>query len=94
MAQNLQSIQTFLTLEQSQYHKSGSEPVAAHCYCSRLGWETAQAVQESCPKSLAVDFSPSALDYLLEQPSERLPDDLQGLKLGLKLEICRLTNEL
>ena len=33
-------------------------------------------------------------DYLLEQPSERLPDDLQGLKLGLKLELCHLTNEL
>ena len=34
------------------------------------------------------------LKYLLEQPLERLPDDWQWLKLGLKLELCRLTNEL
>ena len=49
---------------------------------------------ESCPKSLAVDIALQTLDYFLEQPSERLPDDLQGPKLGLKLELCRLTNEL
>ena len=28
------------------------------------------------------------------QPLEILPDDRQGLKLGLKLELCLLTNEL
>ena len=42
--------------------------------------------------SLAVDFALYTFDYLLEQPSERLPDDRQGLKFGLKLELCHLTN--
>ena len=45
-------------------------------------------------KSLAVDFALLTVNYLLEQPSQRLPDDRQGLKLGLKLELCRLTNKL
>ena len=82
-------------LELSQYCKSGSmfsssEPVAARlgnalCLCSPV--RTAQAEPESGPKSLAVNF-------LLEQPSERMPDDRQGLEIGLKLELCRLTNEL
>ena len=56
--------------------------------------KAAQAVQESGPKCLAVDFALGTFDYLLEQPSERLPDDRQGLKVGLRLELCRLTNEL
>ena len=77
---------------------SSSVPVAARSDCRRIGnalclcspVRPAQAVPESGPKSLAVDF---AL-YLMEQPSERLPDDQLGLKLGLKLELCRLTKEL
>ena len=81
---------------------SSSEPVAARSDCSRLGnalylcspVRPAQAVPESGPKSLAVDFALSTFDYLLEHPSQRLPDDRQGLKLGLKLELCHLTNEL
>ena len=106
-ARNLQSIKTLLTLELSQYRKSGSmfsssEPVAARSDCRRLGnalclcspVRPAQAEQESGPKSLAVDFALSTFDYLLEHPSQRLPDDRQGLKLGLKLELCHLTNEL
>ena len=110
-AQNLQSIKTFLTLDLSQYSKSGSmfsssKPVAAHSDCSQLGnslclcspvqpaYWGAQPKQESSPKSLAVDFPLFSFDSLLEQPSERLPDDLQGLKLGLKLELCCLTNKL
>ena len=71
-ARNLQSIKTLLALEltRSQYRKSGSmfsssEPVAALSYCCRL-WNALclcspvwppQAEQESCPKSLAVDFA-------------------------------------
>ena len=69
-ARNLQSIKTLLTLELSQYRKSGSmfsssEPVAARSDCRRLGnalclcspvWP-AQAEPESGPKSLAVDFA-------------------------------------
>ena len=67
-ARNLQSIKTFLTLELSQYRKSGSmfsssEQVAARSDCRRLGnslylWaqvRPAQAEPESGPKSLAVD---------------------------------------
>ena len=69
-AWNLQSINTFLTLEPSQYSKSGSmfsssEPVAARSDCSRVGnalclcspVRPTQAVPESGPKSLAVDFA-------------------------------------
>ena len=69
-ARYLQSIKTFLTIELSQYRKSGSmfsssEPVAARSDCHRLGnalclcspVRPAQAEQESCPKSLAVDFA-------------------------------------
>ena len=69
-ARYLQSIKTLLTLELSQYRKSGStfsssEQVAAHSDCSRLGIalcscspvRPAQAVQERCPKSLAIDFA-------------------------------------
>ena len=69
-ARYLQSIKTFLTIELSQYRKSGSmfsssEPVAACSNCRRLGnalrlcspVRPAQAEQESGPKSLAVDFA-------------------------------------
>ena len=69
-ARYLQSIKTFLTIELSQYRKSGSmfsssEPVAARSDCRRLGnalclcssVQPAQAEQESSPKSLAVDFA-------------------------------------
>ena len=69
-ARNLQSIKTLLTLELSQYRKSGSmfsssEPVAARSDCRRLGnalclcspVRPAQAELESGPKSLAVDFA-------------------------------------
>ena len=81
---------------------SSSKPVAAHSDCRRLGNALclcspvgpAQAVPQSGPKSLAVDFALFTFDNLLEQASERLSDDRQGLKLGLKLELCRLINEL
>ena len=65
-ARYLQSIKTFLTLELSQYRKSGSmssssEPVAARSDFRRLRpsesvWP-AQALPESGPKSLAVDLA-------------------------------------
>ena len=80
---------------------SSSEPVAARSDCRRLGNALClcspvrpAAEQESGPKSLAVGFALLTFDYLLEQPSERLPGDRQRLKLGLKLELCHLTNEL
>ena len=44
-------------------------------------------MQERGPRSLAVDFALETFNYLLEQHWERLPDDRQGLKLGLKLEL-------
>ena len=81
-AQYLQSIKTFLTVELSQYRKSGStffssEPVAARSDCRRLGnavclcspVRPAQAVPERGPKSLAIDFAVKSFDCLLEQPS-------------------------
>ena len=67
-----QSIETLLTLELSQYGKSGSmfsssEPVAARsdccrlgnalCLCSPLAVPLAQAEQESCPTSWAADYA-------------------------------------
>ena len=81
VASNLQSIKTWLTLELSQYRKSGSmfsssEPVAASSDSSRLGntlclclpVQPAQAELERDPKSLAVDFALWTFDYILEQP--------------------------
>ena len=69
-ARYLQKIETFLTLELSQYRKSGSifsssEPVAARSDGHRLGnalflctsVRPAKAVPERCPKSLAIDFA-------------------------------------
>ena len=82
---------------------SSSEPVAACSDCRLLGtlcWislvRPAHAVPENGPKTLAlaIDFAVKTFDYRLEQPSERLPDDKQGLKLGLKLELCCLANKL
>ena len=52
----------------------------------------AQAVQEHCPRQRsAIDFAVKTFDCLL---LEWLPADRQGLKLGIKLEICLLTNGL
>ena len=78
-ASYLQSIKTLLTVELSQYHKSGSvfsssEQVAARSDCPRLGNALclilpvlpAQAVPEHVPKSLAIDFAVKTFYYLLE----------------------------
>ena len=69
---NLQSIKTISTVKLSQYRNSGStfyssEPalvaVRSDCWrlgnalCSRSPVRPAQAEQESCPKSLAVDIA-------------------------------------
>ena len=67
-ASYLQSIKTLLTVELSQYHKSGSafpscEPVAARSDCRRLA---PQVVPERGTKSLAIDFAVKIFDYLLE----------------------------
>ena len=100
----LQSIKTFLTLELSQYCKSGSmfyssEQVKVSSDCCRLGnglclWSpvrSAQAVPERGPKSLAIDFCSQKLRFVFWNSLwEWLPDDWQGLKLGL----CCLNNGL
>ena len=60
-------------------------------------WPAATAADSEtpCVKCFADDFALSTFDYLLQQPSERLSDDRQGLKLGLKLslklEVCHPT---
>ena len=111
-AQNLQIIKTLLTLELSQYHKSGStfsqsEPVAAssnfcqlgNSLCLCLPARTSQAVQECCPRALhlilqskySIDFWNSMHKWL---PDDLIDLPLAGLKLGLKFEVCRLTNGL
>ena len=89
----------------SQYSKSGSmfslsEPVEAQwptataadsempCVCARLSDPHKQS-RRAAPRAWLL-----ILPSITEQPLERLPDHLQGLKLGLKLELCRLTNEL
>ena len=76
---HLQSIQTLLTLELSQYSKSGSmfsssEQVAASSDCRRLGntlclcspVQPAHAVPERGPKSLAIGIAVKSFDCLLE----------------------------
>ena len=81
-ALNLQIIKTLLTLELSQYRKSGTtfssnEQVAASSNCSWLRsalclclpLQPAQAVLEPGPKSSDIDFEVKTFDFLLEQPS-------------------------
>ena len=78
-AQYLQSIKTFLTVELSQYSKSGStfsssEPVAVSSNCSRIAnvmclctpFQPTKAVPQLGPKSLAIDFAVKSFDCLLE----------------------------
>ena len=48
---------------------------------------------ERDPQSLAIELAVKTFDYLLEYLRDLLPDDQQGLELGLKLELCRLTRE-
>ena len=55
-----------------------------------LARPTAQAVPSS-PKSLAIDITPTPLITIW---NSLWRDCQQGLKLGLKLELSRLTNEL
>ena len=77
-ARYLQSIKTFLTIELSQYRKSGSmfsssELVVARSDCSRLGnalclcspVRPADAVPERGPKSLAIDIAVKSFHCLL-----------------------------
>ena len=81
-AQDFRSIQdkTFLTLEISQFRKSGStfsssDPDLTLPAATAAKWETqclcwpvwtAQAVQERGPKSLAIDLASKTLDCFLE----------------------------
>ena len=90
-------IKTFLTVELSQYRKSGStffssEPVAARSDCHRLGNASpvrpAQAVPERGPKCLAIDFAVKSSRIVFGGDCT----GRQGLELGLKPELCRLTN--
>ena len=55
-----------------------------------------QACRGELSQELGCWFCPLNLwlPLALEQPLERLQGDWQGLKLVLKLELCRLTNEL
>ena len=53
-----------------------------------------QAVPERCHTRLAIDFqSKPSIDFW-NSLREQLPDDRQGHELGLKLELCSLTNGL
>ena len=81
-ARYLQSIKTFLTVELSQYRKSGStfspsEPLAARSDCRLLGntlcfcspvrpAQSAAAEPERGPQSLVIDIAVKAFDSLLE----------------------------
>ena len=106
VARNLQSIKSFLTLELSQYRKSGStfsssELVAARSDCLRLGNALpCVCARPSDPPKLCWSAPPRAQPLNLQSnPSivswnsfrEWMPD-VQGLELGLKLELLRLTN--
>ena len=83
------------------FQASQSWPSAISSVCPLLGnalWFCspvlpAQAVPERDPQSLAIELAVKTFDYLLEYLRDLLPDDQQGLELGLKLELCRLTRE-
>ena len=51
----------------------------------------AHAVLERCHKSSAIDFAVKTFDCLLEQPSGVIANELQRLKLEIKLQLCRLS---
>ena len=104
-AQNLWSIKSLLTLEVSQYHKSGSmffssEQVAASSNC-RLG-NALCLCSPSYPPKQSRRAAPRAWPLILpSKPSITFLNSLRRdcqmtgrLKLGLKLEFCLLTNEL
>ena len=70
------------------------------CYRSRIMPEIvskllrtaiAHAVLERCHKSSAIDFAVKTFDCLLEQPSGVIANELQRLKLEIKLQLCRLS---
>ena len=63
------------------------------CVCARPSDPRKQSLR-AAPRAWLLILPLYSFDYLLEQPLERLPDDRQGFKLGLKLELCRLINEL
>ena len=87
--QDWQTIETFLTLELSQYLKSGSnvfssKPFATLSGCRRLGnalclcspVRPAQAVLKRCPKSSAIDLAVKKFNIFWTSFWEWLPDDL------------------
>ena len=99
-ARNLQIIENFLTLESSQYHKSGStfsssKPVTACSNCSRFG-NTLLAHLTSrtcaCQRAWPLILKSKTSIFFWNSLWEWLPDDRQGLDLGLKLEICSLSD--
>ena len=98
VAQYLQSITTFLTLELSQYSKSGSmfsssETIVASSNCSQFGntlclistVRPAQAVPERGPKSLAIDLAVKTFNYL-QLPSGAFGSDFYMTGRGSNLD--------
>ena len=96
---------TFLTLELSQYCKSGSmssssEPVAACSYCCWLGntlclclpVQPAQAVPERGPKSSAIDLAVKSSIVFWNSLLEWLPDDWQGLEFAVWILFSSVKN--
>ena len=86
-ARYLQSIKTFFTVKLSQYSKSGStfsssEPVAA------------TAADSETPSPVCARARPQELGHWFCSQDLQSPGDRQGLKLGLKLALCCLTNGL
>ena len=98
---NLQSL-FFLTLKLSYFSKSGSsfsqsQLVAASSNCHRLWNAFVWACQSNLPmiQELGHWFCNQKpwLDFW-NSLQVQLPDNWQGLDLGLKLELCHLINEL
>ena len=98
---NLQSL-FFLTLKLSYFSKSGSsfsqsQLVAASSNCHRLWNAFVWACQSNLPmlQELGDWFCNQKpwLDFW-NSLQVQLPDNWQGLDLGLKLELCHLINEL
>ena len=90
--------QTFLTLELGQYRKSGNTFSSSELVAVR---RTA-ADRPSCARARPQELG-SRLNLILQSKLsivfwnslwEQSPDDRQRLELGLKLELCHLTNGL
>ena len=99
-AQKLKIIKTLLTLELSQYGSTFSSSRVKRACCCQQGLQLTQKqgvsilTLLSCPRDLHLILQSKPSIVLWNSLRGWLPHDWQGLELGLKLELCHLTNRL